>query len=202
MKELLRSLWPDFMKKEIWRQLIHASGVFIVFLSYYVPSQLLIILCIAILVIVVIMFRLDHNHHIPFFSTIFRLAKREDDEMGFAYFFIGIIITLYFFQFNIAIANAAILILLFGDSASTLIGRRYGKINWPFKANKTIEGSLAFLVVGFLVALTQLPILTAFLGAFAGSLTEAYSPIDDNVPIPLVAAVVMSLSLYFIYSGI
>jgi dolichol kinase len=187
------------MKKEMWRQLIHASGVFIVLLSYYLPTKLLITLCIAILVFVVLMFRLDRYHHIPFFSTIFRLAKREEDEIGFAYFFIGIIITLYFFQFNMAIANAAILILLFGDSASTLIGRRYGKNNWPFKTHKTIEGSLAFLMVGFLMALTLIPPLIAFLGAFAGSLTEAYSPIDDNIPIPLVAAAVMSLSVYFIY---
>jgi len=178
--------------------LIHTSGVFIVLLSYYLPPPLLIILCVAILVFVVIMFRIDHSHQIPFFSTIFRLAKREDDEIGFVYFFMGIIITLYFFQFNMAIANAAILILLFGDSASTLIGMRFGKIKLPFQANKTIEGSLAFLVVGFLAGLTQLPILPAFLGAFAGSLTEAYSPIDDNIPIPLVAAVVMSFSVYFI----
>ena len=98
-----------------------------------------------------------------------------------------------------AIANAAILILLFGDSASTLIGKKYGKISWPFKNHKTVEGSLAFVIIGFLVALTQLPLLPAFLGAFAGSLTEAYSPIDDNIPIPLVAAAVMSLSIYFIY---
>jgi dolichol kinase len=144
------------------------------------------------------MFRLDHYHQIPFFSTLFRLAKREDDEIGFVYFFMGIIITLYFFQFNMSIANSAILILLFGDSASTLVGMKFGKINLPFQANKTFEGSFAFMVVGFLVALTQLPILPAFLGAFAGSLTEAYSPIDDNIPIPLVAAVVMSLSVYFI----
>jgi dolichol kinase len=48
-----------------------------------------------------------------------------------------------------------------------------------------------------MVALTQLPILPAFLGTLAGSLTEAYSPIDDNIPIPLMAAVVMTLSVYF-----
>lgn len=185
------------MKKELWRQLIHASGVFIVVLSYFLPPQLLIILCVAILVFVVLVFRLDHYHNIPFFSTILRLAKREHDERGFIYFFIGIIITLYLFQFNIAIANAAILILLFGDSASTLIGKRFGKIKLPFQSHKTLEGSLAFLVVGFLVSLTQLPFIPALAGAFAGTLTEAYSPIDDNVPIPLVSALVMSVVVYF-----
>ena len=184
------------MNKELWRQLIHASGVFIVVLSYFLPPQLLIILCVAILVFVVIVFRLDHEHNIPFFSTILRVAKRKEDERGFIYFFIGIIITLYIFQFNMAIANAAILILLFGDSASTLIGKRFGKIKLPFHSHKTLEGSLAFLAVGFIFSLTQLPILPAFVGALAGTLTEAYSPIDDNVPIPLVSALVMSAVTY------
>ena len=81
------------MKKELWRQLIHASGVFIVFLSYILPPKFLIILCVAILAFVIVVFRLDHHHHIPFFSTIFRIAKRDEDERGFVYFFIGIILT-------------------------------------------------------------------------------------------------------------
>lgn len=186
------------MEKELWRQLIHASGVFIVFLSYFLPSTLLIILCVAIVVFVEIVFRLDHSYNIPFFSTILRQTKREDDERGFIYFFIGIIITLYFFQFNIAIANAAILILLFGDSASTLIGKWFGKIKLPFQSHKTLEGSLAFLLVGLMVSLTQIPIIPAFVGALAGTLTEAYSPIDDNVPIPLVSAFVMSIIIYIL----
>lgn len=185
------------MEKELWRQLIHASGVFIVVLSYFLPPTLLIILCVAILVFVQMVFRLDHYYNIPFFSTILRLAKRKDDERGFVYFFLGIILTLYFFQFNMNIANAAILILLFGDSSSTLIGKRYGKIKLPLHSHKTLEGSLAFLVVGVLVSLTQLPIIPAFMGALAGTFTEAYSPIDDNVPIPLVSAMVMSFVVYF-----
>lgn len=186
------------MNKELWRQLIHASGVFIVILSYFMPTELLIILCISILVFVVMVFRLDHYHHIPFFSTVLRVAKRDEDERGFVYFFLGIIITLYFFQFNIAIANAAILILLFGDSASTVIGKRFGKIKLPYQSHKTFEGSFAFLIIGFVFALTQLPIMPAFIGALAGAVTEAYSPIDDNVPIPLISALVMSGVIYLI----
>lgn len=186
------------MGKELWRQLIHASGVFIVVLSYFMAPQILILLCVAILAFVEIVFRLDHYYHVPFFSTIFRIAKRKHDEKGFIYFFIGIILTLYFFQFNMAIANAAILILLFGDSASTLIGKRFGKTKLPFQSHKTLEGSLAFLLVGFLVSLTQLPIIPAFVGALAGMVTEAYSPVDDNVPIPLISALAISGVIYLL----
>jgi dolichol kinase len=78
------------------------------------------------------------------------------------------------------------------------VGKRFGKIKLPFQEHKTLEGSLAFLLVGFLVSLTQISLLPALFGALSGALTEAYSPIDDNLTIPIVAGLVMSLVVYFI----
>lgn len=186
------------VKKELLRQLIHASGVFIVILSYFLRPNALILLAVLILLIVVILFELDKKHHVPLFSFIFRRCRRADDERGFIYFFIGIILTLVIFQFNMPVANAAILILLFGDSASTIIGRKWGKNKIPHRNDKTVEGSLAFFVVGLILALTQIPLLPAVLGVFFGALAEAYSPVDDNIPIPLVSALVMSVVIYLI----
>jgi dolichol kinase len=184
--------------KELLRQLIHASGVFIVVLSYYLKPNALILIAALTLILVVLLFELDKKYNLPFFSYIFQRCKRHDDERGFIYFFVGIILTLVIFNFNMSVANAAILILLFGDAASTLIGRKYGKTKIPFNSLKTIEGSLAFFLVGFILSLTQVPMGTAFLGAVAGALTEAYSPIDDNIPIPLVSATVMALTIYIL----
>jgi dolichol kinase len=186
------------MKKELLRQLIHASGVFIVILSYFLKPDSLIFIAILILFLVVLLFELDKKYHLPFFSYIFQHCKRQDDERGFIYFFIGIILTLIIFQFNISVANAAILILLFGDSASTIIGKKWGKIKIPYRPKKTLEGSLAFFVVGLAVALTQVPFIPAVLGVLFGALTEAYSPVDDNIPIPLVSAMVMSMAVYLL----
>lgn len=186
------------MKKELIRQLIHASGVFIVVLSYFLRPDALIILAIAVMIFVVLLFQLDKKRHIFFFSTLFRRCARRDDERGFIYFFIGIILTLIIFQFNMSVANAAILILLLGDSASTIVGRHWGKNKIPFSPKKTLEGSLAFFLVGFAVALTQVPVLPAILGGISGALTEAYSPVDDNIPIPLVSALVMTVTIYLL----
>ena len=194
----MRNLWPDIMDRELLRQLIHVSGVFIVVLSYLIPVKALIIICLALLVFLVLIFRWDRYIYLPLFSPILRYCKRSDDERGSIYFFMGIILTLFLFQSNLAVANAAILILLFGDSASTLVGKRWGKVKLPFQQNKTLEGSLAFLLVGFLVSLTQLTPLPAFTGALSGALTEAYSPIDDNLTTPLVAGLVISLLIYYI----
>lgn len=186
------------MKGEYFRQLIHASGIFIVFLSWFLNPTLLILICITIVIFVEILFRIDRYHNIFLISAFLNKCKREDDEKGFVYFFLGIIITIYLFQFNMAIANAAIIIFLFGDSASTIFGKKYGKTHLPLNKRKTVVGTLAFLVVAFVGASTQVPVLPAFFGAFFGALTEAYSPIDDNIPIPLISALAMSTMIYFI----
>ncbi len=187
------------MKREDLRQLIHASGIFIVFLNIFLGPIISILICVAIVLFVEAIFRIDKKRKVFFFSTILRKCKRKNDEHGFIYFFVGIIVTLYLFKFNIAISNAAILIFLFGDSASTIFGKRFGKTHLPFNNEKTIVGTSAFFVVALIGALTQLPLLPAFFGALCGAITEAYSPVDDNIPIPLISGIAMSLVLYFIY---
>jgi len=186
------------MEKEYIRQLIHASGIFIVFLSWFLNPTILILICIIIVIFVELLFRIDRYRNIFAISTFLDRCKRKKDEKGFVYFFLGIILTIYFFQFNIAVVNAAIIILLFGDSASTIIGKKYGKRHLPFNKQKTIIGTLAFFIVAFIGASTQLPVLPALIGAVSGAITEAYSPIDDNIPIPLISAFAMSIIIYFI----
>jgi dolichol kinase len=186
------------MDREILRQIIHASGIFILVLGIFLNPQVLILLCIIILVLSEMVFILDKYYHIPIFSGILSSCKRRDDERGFLYFFIGIIVTLYIFSFNIAIADAGILMLLLGDSASTIIGTRFGRHKLPFKTLKSFEGSLAFFVVSFLSAITLLPLLPALIGALVGTITEAYSPIDDNIPIPLISALAIAIVIYWL----
>jgi dolichol kinase len=186
------------MDREIQRQIIHASGIFILVLGIFLNPQVLILLCIIILVISEIVFILDKYYRIPIFSNLLTSCKRRDDERGFLYFFIGIIVTLYIFSFNIAIANAGILMLILGDSASTIVGTRFGRHKLPFKTLKSFEGSLAFFFVSFLSVLTLLPLFPTLIGALVGTLTEAYSPIDDNIPIPIISALAITIVIYWI----
>jgi dolichol kinase len=186
------------MDREILRQLIHASGIFILVLGIFLKPEALILLCIIMVIFAEMIFVLDKYQHIPLLSTILSKCKRSDDERGFLYFFIGIIATLYIFSFNIAIANSAILMLLLGDSASTLVGRKFGRHKLPFNNLKTFEGSFAFLIVGFLSSLTLLPIFPSIIGALVGTLTEAYSPIDDNITVPIISALSICLVIYWI----
>jgi len=186
------------MDREILRQIIHASGIFILVLGIFLKPTVLILLCIITLVFAEIVFILDKYHYIPIFSTILDNCKRIEDERGFLYFFIGIIATLFIFSFNIAIAYSGILMLLLGDSASTIVGRKFGKHKLPLKSKKSVEGTLTFVLVGFLSTLTLLPILPSLIGALVGAITEAYSPIDDNIPVPIISALAITLVIYWL----
>lgn len=186
------------MNKEISRQLIHASGIFILIMGLFLKIDVLILLCIIMVVTVEMLFVLDKHIHIPLFSNILSVCKRSEDEKGFIYFFLGIIATLLIFSFNLSIAYAAIIMLLIGDSVSTLVGKRFGNHKLPYNKLKSFEGTIAFFIVSFVCSLIILPPAPAFVGSLAGALTEAYSPIDDNIPIPIIAATAMTIAIYII----
>jgi dolichol kinase len=93
----------------------------------------------------------------------------------------------------------ALVILAVADPVAGIVGRRYGKVR--LLANRTLEGSTAFVVSGLLVAWgLQLVLfhgswwragLVALAAAVFSALAELLSGqlLDDNLTIPLAAAV-------------
>jgi dolichol kinase len=100
------------------------------------------------------------------------------------------------------VAAAALAMLMVGDGAAAVVGRRFGRTRYPF-SEKSVEGSAAFFVTGLLAALpfgmlavpaVALPALAA--GAGTAAIVEALPlPINDNVRVPLVAGATMLLTL-------
>lgn len=178
-------------KKEILRQAIHATGIIFVIIQPLVGVKNLILLGLVAAIIGEIIYQYDRRHCIPFFSWLLRTCRRDSSERGFIYYFLGLTLTYSIFGFNIPIANAAIIILTIGDAASTIIGKIYGEHPLPYKTNKTFEGSIAFILLAFIGALTQVNPLTAFIGAFIGGLVEAYTPLEDNLTIPIITGIGM-----------
>lgn len=100
---------------------------------------------------------------------------------------------------------AATLVLALADPAASLIGKRWGHLK--LFRDKTMAGSLAFFLVGFLVVASFLFMVASDLGimriavtslviAFYGALTELLSSrIDDNFSVPIICAVVGTLML-------
>ena len=103
------------------------------------------------------------------------------------------------------IAAAALAVMLTGDAAAALIGRKFGK--HPLVNGKSWEGCLSFIVVGYIfLALTgivnQMPSAYYLLGIAAvtvGAAAELFTnqlKLDDNFTIPLSTGAVLSLILF------
>lgn len=100
------------------------------------------------------------------------------------------------------VAAASLAMLMVGDGAAAVVGRRFGRTRYPF-SEKSVEGSLAFVVLGFVAAVPfgvagepalGFPVLLA--GVLAAAAIEALPlPINDNVRVPLVAGAAMLLAL-------
>lgn len=102
------------------------------------------------------------------------------------------------------IAAAALAMLMVGDGAAAVIGRRFGRTRYPF-SEKSVEGSAAFFVTGLLAALPfgtlsdpGVPLPALVVGAFTAAFVEALPvPINDNVRVPVVAGAAMLLMTAF-----
>ncbi len=104
-------------------------------------------------------------------------------------------------------SEIGVVVLGIADPAAGLIGRRFGRTR--IRANRSLEGSLGFVVVGAIAAgawltfvhAVPLPTLGVLAGvaALAGALTEIGSTrLDDNFTIPVVVSAAVSVAQLFV----
>ena len=108
--------------------------------------------------------------------------------------------------FPAPIAAASLAMLMVGDGAAAVVGRRFGRTRYPF-SEKSVEGSVAFFVTGLVAAIPfgmaagtvgdgalSVPVLAA--GALTAAVVEALPvPVNDNLRVPLAAGAAMLLLL-------
>ena len=73
------------------------------------------------------------------------------DDLGAALFPLGLIPCALLFWTNIPVYQSSALILGFSDAFACIAGRRYGKRGYSITGYKTVEGSLVFFTVTFLI---------------------------------------------------
>ena len=100
------------------------------------------------------------------------------------------------------VAAAALAMLMVGDGAAAVLGRRYGRTKWP-GSPKSVEGSLAYALTAFAIGLavvawpgTSVGVGTVALGAAVGAAVEALPlPLNDNMRVPFLSGLAMAASL-------
>lgn len=143
------------------RKLIHSFTGLSVFIVAYLTEPFLAVymsLGVALLMLVA-----RPNSHISLLKTLYNTIS-EDNEQDVGYlqgpfaYAIAITLTLLISQIlptRAYFAIAALVTMIFADTAASIIGRRYGKykIKTYFNTNRTLEGSTTYFVVGLISCL-------------------------------------------------
>lgn len=110
---------------------------------------------------------------------------------------IALLILLVRFGIGTPMAVAASLLGMgYGDGLASIAGMTLGRRRIPGTDGKTYAGSIALLVVVFLVCFffAGCPLLLSVLTALAAALAEAYTPFNlDNITVPVVIFVMTGL---------
>lgn len=185
---------------EVARQTVHMSmGAFALTLRWLVWWQAATLAAGALLLNVFVLPRLA--------GRLYRPARRQSRVDGIVYYPLAVLLLVLLFPTRLDIVAAAWGILAVGDGIATLAGRAIGGACWPWNPQKTIAGSVAFMVAGAIagaaLALWCRPAATvpsAFatfvvpLAAVTAAFVETIPiELDDNLSVALSAAGVLWL---------
>ncbi len=131
------------------------------------------------------------------FGRMVRPHEQKGDFTGAVYILTTVCFTVAMFAKPVAVAAIAFIIV--GDTFAALVGRKFGRHR--FFNGKSLEGSAACLVGTLIVAFLapELALPVAVIGAVTAAVVEALPlGIDDNVTVPILSGLVMTLAARFL----
>ncbi|MDT3739053.1 MAG: SEC59/DGK1/VTE5 family protein [Candidatus Kapabacteria bacterium] len=193
--------------QEILRKVVHLVSLCIPVIYIFVSEKFALSVLIPMAVVAVALDLLSRKKDswanklvFGFFGGMLRKHERKKKKLllnGASWVLISAVLTVLIFPKVIAVI--AFLILIVSDMSAALIGRKWGK---TMLGRKSLEGTLAFIVSGFLVVIlvgylfnANIYFYTAgLLGAVIGGLAELYAKqlkLDDNLSIPMGVGITM-----------
>ena len=186
-------------RREIQRKLVHAAGALTPLAAKgSLPITVTILAVVFCLYSLSELLRLN-GVSIPAFTRVTRATVRDGEARRIAAgplaLAAGIMMSLLFFP--AAIAYASILVVSLADTAAAAVGRLVGRHRIPFCGGKTMEGSLAGLLVAFCCILPFFPPPIAIFVALCAAVAEAL-PVGpfDNLILPLLTGMLLSLFVH------
>ncbi len=207
MADVPISYWEEWKRK-----LIHLSSLWMVFAVVLIPDRWVAAGLFAFMLIGTLVW--EHAYACrwpvlaPLYGFFFRRMLRKEPKYGAwivsggSYVLMAALLVTVLYQ-PLA-AGGALAVMLTGDAAAALVGRRFGRHKAP--NNKSWEGVAAFLTVGYGVLalylyLTGAPAVLYFAGALAilpacaAELFEKQLRIDDNFSIPVIVGAGLQIAL-------
>jgi len=188
--------------KNIGRKFYHALGGIFLLATYHVAGPSAAFAIYAVLFLAILAFDIARIRIADFdrwarlrLATLLRPGE-EGKMSGSPTYVLGVALALLLF--DLPVATAAVLFLAFGDVAASVVGETWGRTKY---LDKSLEGTAAFIAAGILAGLAAaalgyglpLPVLAA--GAVAAAAAEALTPksLNDNLSIPLLSGLAMTL---------
>ena len=196
------------LKSELGRKLIHIlfGSIFLALIYFDIIgwAELSVIFMLSIALSL-----LSKKYKIPIIHQFLENFEKEEHRKnmpgkGIIYLLLGMLLSLIFFDKDIALASIAI--ITFGDAISHIIGTNYGKTKHPLNVSgkKLIEGSIAGTIAAFFAAWIFIYWYAAAIGAIIGMIFEAIElrifqhDIDDNLIVPVFAGAAMTVVRIFL----
>lgn len=188
---------------ELQRKGIHLCSLGIPIVAWFIPVWLTVMLLI-IMFLLSALIDVERSRNTPVGKLInhwFGFMIRPHEKRGYrgwiplsgsTWMLLSAVITFAVFAKPVAVAAFSILILC--DTVAALVGRRWGTVRFGPK-RKSVEGTAAFLVMGFVVisVVPDLPLVAGILGAATAAIAEALPwEWDDNFTVPLSSGLVMT----------
>lgn len=180
---------------ELRRQFVHATGILVVPVILFMdrPAATVTLGGLLLLLLILSFYRAKRKFQAKWLEDF--VLKRERPGVfplsGSVFFFLGTFCAFLLYQPLYAAAAAAVLAL--GDSASTMVGKFWGKHKLPLNKDKSWEGSLAFFVFSAAVLLFFVQPQKAVVVAALAALVEMIPRLDDNFTIPIAAGLFLTL---------
>ena len=203
LKRLSYLIFRGRKQVEFARKLIHISSIVLPLSYRYIfnnnrQTAILVFLVLVIASIVIELLRLENKNFRKYFYFIFGVMLRRHEIHNFtgaSYLLVSAIVCIAFFPPDIAFVAMAFLSI--GDTFAALVGINFGKRKFK-NSKKSFEGTLACFASTFLFGIFFLHPSIALSGAIAASVAELVNiPIDDNVKIPVLSCVAMSITYIF-----
>ncbi|MCF7886017.1 MAG: hypothetical protein K9M80_05950 [Candidatus Marinimicrobia bacterium] len=188
---------------ELARKAIHYSATIIPLTYFFLLDRSVMLWITGLLFILFLLAELIRLYfpqfyrlYLKVFGLMIRTYEKKYYLTGATYVFLGAFLSIFFFPKEIAII--VLLFLTVGDPSACLVGLSIGQIKLP-GSDKTLEGSLAFILTGLLVTfwIPGVNLELKIIGVLLAALIEylPFRSFDDNLMIPLMTGTLMMIIL-------